>query len=102
MSKDWRTIFRFAVLGLVIATVFFGLSEMDPAPGSFVALALGGATLLLCPGSLLFVLAIDIEPKTTGFAIMWLIIGLINFAVYAAIGAAYIGLRKKRDGSVTN
>jgi hypothetical protein len=95
MSKDWRTILRFAGLGLAIAAIFFGFSEMDPAPGSFVAFVLGGATLLLCPGSLLFVTAIDIEPQTTGFAVMWLIVGLINCAVYAIIGAAYVGLRKK-------
>jgi hypothetical protein len=98
MSKDWRTILRFAVLGLAVAAVFFGVSEMDPAPGSSVALVLGAATLLLCPGSLLFVTAIDIEPQTAGFALMWLIVGLINCAVYAVIGAAYVGLRKKREG----
>ena len=83
------------MLGLAMAAIFFGFSEMDPAPGSLVALVLGGATLLLCPGSLLFVTAIDIEPQTTGFAVMWVIVGLINCAVYAIIGAAYVGLRKK-------
>ena len=75
---------------------------MDPAPGSFVARVLGGATLLLCPGSFLFALAGDIEPQTTGFAMMWLIIGLINCAVYTAIGAAYVGLRKKPAESGTS
>jgi hypothetical protein len=54
--------------------------------------------MIFCPGSLLFVIAFDIEPQSTGFAIMWLIIGLINFAVYAVIGAGYVGLRKKREG----
>jgi hypothetical protein len=73
---------------LAIAAVFFGVSEMVLAPGSFVVLVLGGATLLLCPGSLLFVTAFDIEPQTVGFAVMWLIIGLINCAVYAVVGAA--------------
>jgi hypothetical protein len=102
MSKDWRTICRFALLGLAIAAVFFGISETDPAPGSAFALWTGGATLILCPGSFLFILAIDIEPQTTGFAIMWLIIGLINCAIYAVIGAAYVGLRKKRESSATS
>jgi hypothetical protein len=102
MSKDWRIIFRIAVLGLTIASVFFGVSEMDPAPGSFVAIVLGGATLLFCPGSLLFVLASNIEPQTTGFAMMWLIIGLINCALYAAIGALCVGLRKKPEHSGTS
>jgi hypothetical protein len=102
MSKDWRTILRFAVLGFVIAAVCFGFSELDPTPGSAFALWTGGATLILCPGSLLFVRAFDIEPQTTGFVFMWLIIGLINCAVYAVIGAAYVGLRKRPDGTVTN
>ena len=102
MTRDWRTIFRFALLGLAIASVSFGISEADPTPGSSVAIWIGVATIILCLGSFLFVTNFDIEPQTTGFAIMWLIIGLINFAVYAVIGAAYVGLQKKRDGSVTN
>jgi hypothetical protein len=101
MSKDWRTILRFAVLGFVIASVFFGYFETDPPPGSSLALLAGGAALFLCPGSLLFALGIDIEPQTMGFAIEWLIIGLVNFAVYAVVGAAFVGLRKKRDESAT-
>jgi uncharacterized membrane protein SirB2 len=102
MSRDWRIIFRFALLSLAIAAVFFGISEADPSPGSSVAIWAGVATMILCPGSLLFVTAFDIEPQTTGSAAMWLIIGLINSAVYAVIGAAYVGLRKKRDGSATS
>jgi hypothetical protein len=102
MSKDWRTIFRFALLGLAIAAVFLGISETDPTPGSAFALWIGGASLILCPGSLLFVIAFDIEPQTTAFAIMWLIIGLINCGVYAVVGAAFVGLRKRPDRNATN
>jgi len=102
MSRDWRIILRFAVIGLAIAAVSFGISETDPTPGSSAAIAIGVATIIFCPGSLLFVTAFDIEPRTTGFTIMWLIIGLINFGVYAAVGAAYVGLRKKRGGEAPN
>jgi len=102
MTWDWRTIFRFALLGLAIASVSFGISEADSTPGSSVAIWIGVATIILCPGSLFFVTNFDIEPQPTGFAVMRLIIGLINFAVYAVIGVVYVGLRKKRDGSVTN
>jgi hypothetical protein len=63
---------------------------------------IGVLTIILCPGSLLFVTAFDIEPQTTGFTIMWLIIGLINFGVYAVIGAAYVGLWKRREGQAAN
>ena len=102
MSEDWRAILRFALLGLAIAAVSFGISEVDPAPGSSAAIVIGVVTIILCPGSLLFVTAFDIEPQTTGFTIMWLIIGLINFAVYAVIGAAYVGLRKRGEGEAAN
>ncbi|PYT50605.1 MAG: hypothetical protein DMG43_14720, partial [Acidobacteria bacterium] len=72
IRKDWRTILQFAVLGLVVAGAFFGFFETDPPPGNPIALWVAGASLLLCPGSLLFVFAFDIEPQTTGFTVMWL------------------------------
>jgi hypothetical protein len=100
MSKDWRTICRFSLLGLAIAAIFFVYFETDPPPGSSMALWTGVAALFLCPGGLLFVTAIDIEPQTFPFAIEWLVIGLINAALYAVIGAAYVGLRKKPDRPV--
>ncbi len=102
MSKDWRTILRFALLGVAIATVFFAYFETDPAPGSPIALLAGGAALFLCPGALIFVTAIDIEPQTTGFAIIWLVIGLINSVIYALVGAAFVGLRRKQEGPTTS
>jgi drug/metabolite transporter (DMT)-like permease len=75
-----------ALVGLLIAAVFFAYFETDPRPGSPTALLAGGLALVLCPGSLLFVTWIDIEPQTSAFAVMWLIIGLINFALYGGIG----------------
>jgi hypothetical protein len=102
MSKDWRSILRFALLGLAIAGAFFGYFETDPPPASSMSFWTAGASLVLCPGSLLFVTAFDIEPQTSAFVVMWLIIGLINVGLYAVIGAAYVGLRKKRDGVATS
>jgi hypothetical protein len=58
--------------------------------------------IIFCPGFLLFVPSMDIELQGSGFAVFWLVIGLINFAFYAAIGAAYVRRRIKRDGSVAN
>lgn len=75
-----------ALVGLLIAAVFFAYFETDPRPGSLAALVAGGLALFLCPGSLLFVTWIDIEPQTSAFAVMWLIIGLINVALYGGIG----------------
>jgi hypothetical protein len=87
------------VLGLVIAAVFFAYFESDPRPGSPAALWAAGVALALCPGSLLFVTWIDIEPQTTTFAIMWMVIGLINFALYGAIGSVVSRFRWKADGN---
>jgi hypothetical protein len=102
ISRDWRTILRFAVLGLAIAAIFSGFSEMDPAPGSFVALVLGVATLLLCPPSLLTFPLIDVDVGTGGFYVVLMVVALLNAALYAAIGSAYVKIRKKREGEATN
>jgi hypothetical protein len=97
--KRWQLIIGLAVLGLVIATGFFAYFETDPPPGSSAAIWAAGVALALCPGSLLFVTWLDIEPHTTAFTIMWLVIGLINFAVYGAIGSVVSRLRWKADGN---
>lgn len=86
-----------AVLGLAVAAFFAAYAETDPRPESTVAVWSGVTALVLCPGSLLFVTWIDIEPHTTAFAIMWLVIGLINFALYGTIGAAISSFRWKAD-----
>jgi hypothetical protein len=98
MNKNWRTILLFAASGLAIAAFFFGYFEMDSAPGNSGAIWAGSAALVLCPGSFFFAtLDIDIQPHTKAFDETWLIIGLINFALYAVIGTAYVRLRKKPD-----
>jgi hypothetical protein len=74
------------VLGLAIAAAFFGYFETDPGPGSPTASWAAGLAFILCPGSLLFVTWIDIEPQTTAFAVMWLVIALMNCALYRVIG----------------
>jgi drug/metabolite transporter (DMT)-like permease len=75
-----------ALMGLLIAGVFFAYFETDPRPGSPAALLAGVVVLVLCPGSLLFVTWVDIEPRTSAFAVVWLIVGLINFVLYGGIG----------------
>jgi hypothetical protein len=96
--KRRQLMLRFAVLGLAIAAAFFVYFETDPRPESLPALWAAGIAFALCPGSLLFVTWIDIEPQTTAFAIMWLVIALINFALYGAIGGVVGQFRWKGDG----
>ena len=75
-----------AAVGLLIAAVFFGYFETDPRPESLAVLLSGALATVLCPGSLLFATWIDIEPQTSAFMVMWVIIGLINVALYGGIG----------------
>jgi len=44
----------------------------------------------------LFALAIDIEPGSVGYLLMWLVIAIINFAIYTAIGVGYVALTTSR------
>jgi EamA domain-containing membrane protein RarD len=77
-----------AVFGLVIALAFAAYFDTDPRLKSPAVLRASLASLFLCPGSFLFVTFIDAEPGTGGFWLMWIVIGLINFGIYGAIGAA--------------
>jgi hypothetical protein len=98
MSKDWRIILRFAAVGLAISVVFFAFLRTDTLRESSIAHGAMWAGSILCPGFLPFLWAAAAELQLPGFALMWLIVGLINFVLYGLIGAAYVGLRKKREG----
>ncbi|MGB2899061.1 MAG: hypothetical protein WBB89_07340 [Candidatus Acidiferrum sp.] len=99
MSKDWRTILRFAVMGLVITAVFVAyqvLTDSSPPPPPNISLIL--MFMVLCPPSFLTIPLIDVEIGSEGFYPLWSIVALMNAVLYAVIGAAYVGLRKKREG----
>jgi EamA domain-containing membrane protein RarD len=78
---------RLALLGLVVAVAFGIYLGIHPEVKNSAAFRVGVASLILCPGSLLFAFFIDAQPWTNGFFFMWLIIGLVNFGLYGAIGA---------------
>lgn len=86
-----------ALMGLLIAATFFGYFETDPRPGSPVAVFAGGLALVLCPGSLLFATWVDIEPQTSAFAVVWLVIGLTNFALYGGVGLFLSRFKRRAD-----
>lgn len=71
-----------AVLGVAIATAFGVYFGLDPRGESTAA----SASLILCPGTILFATFIDAEPWTNGFLFMWLAIGVINLGLYGGIG----------------
>ena len=86
--NTWRSAWRFAVVGLIIAGAFFIYFETDP-PDTRVSSWIAGASILLCPGSFVYVRMIDLEPATEGFVGMWLVIGLTNIVLYGTVGALF-------------
>ena len=95
--KPWKTIVGFALLGLTIAAVLYVYAVFYDytKPPTPTDLALGIGSFILCPPTLLFVMCIDCEVSGWDGLIMYSIIGFLNAALYAAIGAVVVGLRKK-------
>jgi hypothetical protein len=85
MRKQMRLRIGSAALGLAIAAAIFAYLEITNYSSFGNALIV--IAVILCPPSLLSLLFIDAEPHTSGIAIVWLVIALINGALYSAIGA---------------
>ena len=99
MSKDWRTILRFGVTGLVIAAVYYVLDKSDVFSNSWVGASMFWASLVVCPGFFLLVLNVagsELPVSSPTFA--WLMIGLLNCLLYAFIGVTFFGSRRKQEG----
>ncbi|SRR6266571_425278 len=98
MNRDSRTILRFAVAGPVIAAVvsagFFVYLKTGP-PNNWIGVVLVAITL--CPGVIPFAWAAGIEMEIPSLLVVGLIVTAINFALYAAIGVAYVKLRSWRE-----
>ncbi len=97
MSRDWRTILRFAVVGFVVAAIFCAFFKADSLAESWAAPWMSWASLVLCPGYFVFILAVaGGELPIPDSALVWLTIGLFNCLYYASIGAVYVDIRKPR------
>jgi hypothetical protein len=93
MDTDSKLIWRFAAVGLSVSTLVFAcMPFFDSLDGNFLTVL-----VVLCPPSLLVLfLSEAIKGKSLVYA-TWALIGLSNAGLYAVIGAAYVGLRKKSD-----
>jgi hypothetical protein len=91
VDKDWRLITGCAVVGLVVAAVIFLYLDRS---GEFDA-SLYTAFAILCPPSLLCIPFSEAMKDRSNLYAIWSLIGITNFGLYAAIGAAVVGLRKK-------
>jgi hypothetical protein len=103
MTKDRRTIFGFAAVGLGIFVVWILYQMLAvPSPWSPLNNLLSVIYMILCPPVLLTFPLMDIEIGNGGTYAIWTVVALLNAALYAAIGSAYVGLRKKREGPVSS
>jgi hypothetical protein len=93
ISTDWRVIVRFALVG-------FALGIVGSASSLASDMSTVGIAFLLCPALLLcaplFAWAFEAaEAGTAGFYLLSTIVAIVNAVLYAVIGAAYVGLRRK-------
>jgi hypothetical protein len=94
--KPWKIVAAFALTGLVIAAASYWAAALEDytKPMTGFRLVLWTTSLILCPPQFLFVLCIDCEVIGMGGFIMYSIIGALNAALYAVVGAAFVGLRR--------
>jgi drug/metabolite transporter (DMT)-like permease len=84
LRKRRRRIVGMAILGMAIAAAMFSYAEITnykTMPPTLIVVV-----VLLCPPSLLSIAFLDLEPHTLSLAFGWLLIGMANAALYAAIG----------------
>jgi len=99
MLKQKKLIIGFRVTGLGIAGALFSYLEFTNYRPLKPALL--GAAIIFCPPSLLSLMFLDIEPHTAEEVFGWLVIGVINSALYGAIGALVGRYLWKSDSPTT-
>jgi hypothetical protein len=101
MRKPWKTIAGFTLLGLAVAAASYAYAAFYDytKPMNGFRLALAVVSVILCPPQLLFGFCLDCEAIGWGGFVMYSIIGVLNMALYAVIGAVVVGLRKRPDPS---
>lgn len=102
--KPWKIIVGLAVLGFAVTACFYliGTYHDYTKPFTLLDAVLGFADLILCPPALLFAWCIDCEYGTpAGLVTNLIIVGLLNTALYAAIGfvIAFRGRRRSSPSS---
>jgi hypothetical protein len=105
MSKQSRLRLLFAGLGLVVTAILYAAYALVPYSTNppKAMMLLGFVSAFLCSPSLMSVSPLEIfePPYAVGGPGLWLFIGLVNSALYAAIGTTFVGFRRKREGPAT-
>lgn len=98
MPPHLRAIFRFAKLGFGVTAALFSyrliLDVWSHAPNPVAMLVF----VVLCPPSLLWIFIRDAEMGTRPSYFLWILIALLNAALYASVRAILIYRKKKLDG----
>jgi hypothetical protein len=97
MRKSWKTIVGFASLGLAVTGACYAYAafyDYSKAMNGF-DFALTTISMIVCPPQLLFTFCIDCEVIGWGGFTIYSIVGVLNAALYAAIGSLVVSLRKK-------
>ena len=90
--------FRSAVLGFAVTAAFVSYQLVtDPQSSVNRNSELMLLFVILCPPSLLSIPIIDAEVGTSGFYFLWIIIGVLNGALYASVRALIARRFKKAD-----
>jgi hypothetical protein len=86
MSQKKRLAYTLAVVGFGIAATLFAYLEMtDYKPFQSTMITV---SLVLCPASALSAAFLDIEPHSAEAVLGWLVIAVINGALYGIVGYA--------------
>ncbi len=99
MNKRSRLIVGYAFLGLIIAAAYYmdAVIRDYSKPMGAMATILWILSLVVCPPSLLFAWCLDCEVIGWTGVVIYSIIGVLNAALYAAVGAAVTAWRKQRE-----
>lgn len=99
MAGNLHNKFRFAMLGFSITSLFVAYQLLtDAVPTVPREPAMMIFFVVLCPPSLLSV-ALDPEVGSRAFYFLWIIIGILNGALYATIIALISRRRKSADST---
>ena len=103
MNKDRRTVFRFAAVGLCIPAVWVVYQMLAiPSPWSPQSSLLSVIFLILCPPCILTFPLIDAQIGDRGSYVLWIVVAILNAALYWGLGSAYLRMRIRRGSEGTS
>jgi hypothetical protein len=69
---------------------------VEPSPFAPLINVLSALFMILCPPVVLTFPLLDVKVGTGGLYVVWMVVALLNAALYAVIGSAYVRRRKER------